>query len=257
MEDILDLEVKAKVIWTSVTTGREQLMASKTYRDSAYCGVYTKLWEFPEGERVSTAHLLDGRFVSIGPRLPAPRQLKKADASTQTTTVDWYWDALVQNITAPGAEADDFMNDVLPKISTTRSLSVPDMPVRNPTPQLDLDSRILALKNRITELEKIIEEQQNEAPTLASAHSIGDDVEMASVPSVPPVATPDLGDLLVLDAWVASPPTPNPNGTAMEDDSNRDPTPPSKASLSPALIEDGVLTLQVDDEDDDFLVMRT
>ncbi|KAM3582750.1 uncharacterized protein V6R79_023037 [Siganus canaliculatus] len=257
MEDILDLEVKAKVIWTSVTSGRGQLMASKTYRDSAYCGVYTKLWEFPEGERVSTAHLLDGRFVSIGPRLSAPTQLKRADASTQTTTVDWYWDALVQNITAPGAEADDFVKDILPKISTTRSLSVPDMPVRNPISQLDLDSRILALKNRISELEKVIEEQRTEAPTRASTRSIGDDVEMASLPSVPPVATPDLGDLLVLDSWAASPRPPTPREAAMADDNHQIPAPPSEASHSPPLIEDGVLTLQVDDEDDDFLVMRT
>ncbi|KAI3363502.1 hypothetical protein L3Q82_012104 [Scortum barcoo] len=62
MEEILDIEVNAKVMWHSIAAGKDQLMPSAIYQDCVYCTIYTKLWEFPEGQGISTAHLMDGRI---------------------------------------------------------------------------------------------------------------------------------------------------------------------------------------------------
>lgn len=47
----LELESCAAVIW---------------YSDGTYCPLYVKMWEYLNGERMSTAYVYDGRFVAFG-----------------------------------------------------------------------------------------------------------------------------------------------------------------------------------------------
>ncbi|KAE8301098.1 hypothetical protein D5F01_LYC01257 [Larimichthys crocea] len=69
----VDLEAKAEVVWNSLKAEPRVMAVATEYPNGIYYSVYTKMWEFPGGERVSTAHLTDGRFVAIGPQLPPLR----------------------------------------------------------------------------------------------------------------------------------------------------------------------------------------
>ncbi|KAM3624412.1 uncharacterized protein V6R79_023061 [Siganus canaliculatus] len=184
-----------------------------------------------------------------GPRLSAPVQLKTGRRKHPNICSELALGRTTSEITAPRTETHNLEEDILPKITTTKSQSVPAM-------QSNLASKILTLKNRISEHKKDIEGHQEGAATLASATCNGDDVKMTSVQSEPPAAAPGLDELHVLDFWERSSPSPLSEGAALGEDLNRSTEPPGKTPLPPSVIEDGVLTLQVDDEDDDFLVMR-
>ncbi|XP_029930967.1 uncharacterized protein LOC115375635 [Myripristis murdjan] len=66
----LELEATAKVIWCSLASGQNLHPGIRFYKNGIYASVYTKMWQFPNGERISTAHLVDGRFLAIAPKIP-------------------------------------------------------------------------------------------------------------------------------------------------------------------------------------------
>lgn len=65
----LELEATAKVIWCSLASGQNLHPGIRVYKNGIYASVYTKMWQFPNGERISTAHLVDGRFLAIAPKI--------------------------------------------------------------------------------------------------------------------------------------------------------------------------------------------
>ncbi|KAE8291463.1 hypothetical protein D5F01_LYC11071 [Larimichthys crocea] len=69
----VDLEAKAEVVWNSLKAEPRVMAVATEYPNGIYYLVYTKMWKFPGGKQVSTAHLTDGRFVAIGPQLPPLR----------------------------------------------------------------------------------------------------------------------------------------------------------------------------------------
>lgn len=74
-----------------------------------YSCVLTKIWEYPSGARVLTAHLADGRFIACGPFLTPPHfnnffaPWKVFDAATQTDAIIWYIDDILRQDQEPTA----------------------------------------------------------------------------------------------------------------------------------------------------------
>lgn len=55
----LEVEAKTRVIWNSAAAGPGLDPVIEVY-----CPLYVKMWEYPDGPRVSPLHLCDGRFVA-------------------------------------------------------------------------------------------------------------------------------------------------------------------------------------------------
>ncbi|KAE8299791.1 hypothetical protein D5F01_LYC02209 [Larimichthys crocea] len=98
----MDLETRAEVVWNSLKAESGRTAVVTEYPNGIHYPVYTKIWEFPGGERVSTAHLTDGWFVAVGPRLPplrtatgnnrGPTKPVTRAVETQTEWMVWCWE---------------------------------------------------------------------------------------------------------------------------------------------------------------------
>lgn len=97
-ETVLKVEANAKEIWNSLKAEKGASMNYTIHPECIYYPVYTKMWEFKDGTRVSTAHLTDGRFVLFSPRLPKLKEIAKGmssrpsthEAAVQTEWMVWY-----------------------------------------------------------------------------------------------------------------------------------------------------------------------
>ncbi|KAE8299786.1 hypothetical protein D5F01_LYC02204 [Larimichthys crocea] len=69
----VNLEANAEVVWNWLNAEQRMMATVTEYPNGIYYSVYTKMWKYPGGARVSTAHLTDGRFMAIGPQLPPLR----------------------------------------------------------------------------------------------------------------------------------------------------------------------------------------
>lgn len=99
---IIKIETDARMVWSSVSSRWDLTLSNRTVPEGSYYGLYTKIWRYPGGNRISTAHMLDGRTVSIGARLPAvgtplpplgvvtPKPEMRS-VGTMTETLIWLW----------------------------------------------------------------------------------------------------------------------------------------------------------------------
>lgn len=257
-EDILldpDLEIGPAQPPSRVDRGKKQLcgMLKPIHPDGpmgrtrARETTYTKMWEYPEGTRVSTAHLSDGQFVALGPLLPplmtategmseTPKR-STTDAAIQTEWMTWSWadrlgelseidpmnlECATANATikaGPGVIQRAFGSPVMP------TLSPPTPPDRNPLPSLttvedDVLAMALAVEQRMGIDSAVTRDESSTTPSA--------DKE-----------TPCMDEMLLVDQWDASPEAPH-----------LSPMIPTPAELD-------VLTIHESYDDDDLLISES
>ena len=89
-EAVLGLEKDAVVIWNSMRARNDTYVTSGACQEGLYYGLYTKMWAFSNGDRITTAHMSDGRIVKVGKQLPLHTPTSR-DVATQTNIPIWYY----------------------------------------------------------------------------------------------------------------------------------------------------------------------
>ncbi|KAK9519950.1 hypothetical protein VZT92_022641 [Zoarces viviparus] len=129
-----------------------------------YCPVYAKLREYPDGTRVSTTHLTDGRFVVIGPRLlpilyrsPTPKVDNDATSITEVehrdVVVQTETEGIIPNLMGMWGYDEDLgeLREVIPegladyRESDEETLHSPAPILVSLSPNTILDQNVLAL----------------------------------------------------------------------------------------------------------------
>ncbi|KAE8278088.1 hypothetical protein D5F01_LYC23845 [Larimichthys crocea] len=236
----MDLETRAEVVWNSLKAESGRTAVVTEYPNGIHYPVYTKMWEFPGGGRVSTAHLTDGRFVAVGPRLPplrtatgnhrGPTKPVTRAVETQTEWMVWCWEDRAGEISEIEPMAvDNLAVEANPDVEPEPPQQPPSIPTTPPEEPPTLQ--------REDPVSKEYQEVKEQADARVTAILTQLDLSDRATPAADEEAeTPCMDELLVIDRWDASPEPPQ---------------------LSPVPSENpDVLLLQDDGEGDDFCPPR-
>lgn len=105
---VWEIETQTTVMYNSLLKRTGEAGETRAHPGGYYYGIYFKRWEYPNGERVSTLHMSDGRYVIIGKKIPAltrPRQRPPSNhvvgTSREPEPTVWTWDSNIGDVFQP------------------------------------------------------------------------------------------------------------------------------------------------------------
>lgn len=57
------MECTAKAVWNAMSAGYQSMLADPKFSTGMYYPTYVKMWEDPDGQRVTTTHLAGGQVT--------------------------------------------------------------------------------------------------------------------------------------------------------------------------------------------------